>query len=136
MQGFILLAITAADKICWQMEEGTSQGMNGWIDGKLTWQMILWRNYHFLSFNYQPQISTIFIVPAYSKVQYRGSTFRLSVRPSVNNSCQGALLWSSDSWEYETLHSNYPWHTLQAGTLTRCHWPSFHSPLTFSKFCV
>ena len=44
----------------------------------------------------------VFIAPAYSKVRYRGSTFRpfvrscvrssvrLSVRPSVHNSCQGA----------------------------------------------
>ena len=96
--------------------------------------------------------SRLIIAPAYSKVRYRGSTFRPfvrsfvqssfvrpSVRPSVrsvHNSCQGALLCSSDSWEYETLHSNYPWHTLQAGTLTQCPWPWFHAPLTLSKFCV
>ena len=64
---------------------------------------------------------------------------QLSVRsfsPSVHNSCQGALLCSSDSWKYETLHSNYPWHTLQAGTLTRCPWPSFHAQLTLSNICV
>ena len=90
----------------------------------------------------------LFIAPAYSKVRYRGSTFRPficsfvhssvrpSVRQSVHNSCQVALLCSSDSWKYETLHSNYLWHTLQAGTLTRCPWPSFHAPLTLSKFCV
>ena len=64
-------------------------------------------------------------------------SFRRSfVRPSVHNLCQGALLCSSDSWEYETLHSNYPWNTLPAGTLTQCPWPSFHAPLTLSKFCV
>ena len=45
------------------------------------------------------------------------SVVRLSDYPSIN-SCQGALLCSSDSWEYETLHCNYPWHTLQASTLT------------------
>ena len=39
----------------------------------------------------------IVIASAYSKVRYRGSTFRPFVRPSVNNSCQGALLCSSDS---------------------------------------
>ena len=37
---------------------------------------------------------TIFIASAYSKVRYRGSTFRPfvrpSVRPSVHNLCQGA----------------------------------------------
>ena len=36
----------------------------------------------------------VFIAPAYSKVRYRGSTFRpfvrSSVRPSVHNLCQGA----------------------------------------------
>ena len=40
----------------------------------------------------------LFIAPAYSKVRYRGSTFRPfvrsfvrpSVRPSVHNLCQGA----------------------------------------------
>ena len=32
----------------------------------------------------------------------------LFVRPSVNNSCQCGFLCSSDSWEYETLHSNCP----------------------------
>ena len=51
----------------------------------------------------------IFIAPAYSKVRYRGSTFRplvrSSVRPQFMSRC---LLCSSDSWEYETLHSNYP----------------------------
>ena len=31
----------------------------------------------------------IFIAPAYSKVQYRGSTFCPFVRPSVHNLCQG-----------------------------------------------
>ena len=93
-------------------------------------------------------LNPFFIAPAYSKVRCRGSTFHpfvrsfrhsfvcSSVRPSVNNSCQGALLCSSDSWEYETLYSYYPWHTLQAGTLTQCSWPSFHAPLTLSKFCV
>ena len=36
----------------------------------------------------------VFIAPAYSKVRYRGSTFRSFVRsfvrPSVHNLCQGA----------------------------------------------
>ena len=33
----------------------------------------------------------LFIIePAYSKVRYRGSTFRPFVRPSVHNLCQGA----------------------------------------------
>ena len=32
----------------------------------------------------------IFITPAYSKVRYRGSTFRPFVRLSVHNLCQGA----------------------------------------------
>ena len=78
----------------------------------------------------------LFIAPAYSKVRYRGSTFRPFVQSSVNNSWQGVWLCSSDSWEYETLHSNYPWQTLQAGTLTQCPWPSFHAPLTLSKVCI
>ena len=43
-----------------------------------------------------------------------------------------------DSCESETLHSNCPWHTLQARTLTQCPWPIFHGPLTLkiitSKF--
>ena len=59
----------------------------------------------------------LFIAPAYSKVRYRGSTFRPfvrsfvrsfvrpSVRPQFMSRC---LLCSSDSWEYETLHNNYP----------------------------
>ena len=34
--------------------------------------------------------SLLFIAPAYSKVRYRGSTFRPFVRPSVHNLCQGA----------------------------------------------
>ena len=38
-----------------------------------------------------------------------------------------------DSCKSETLHSNCPWYTLQACTLTRCPWPIFHGPLT-SKF--
>ena len=57
----------------------------------------------------QRRIVFVFIAPAYSKVRYRGSTFRpfvrSSVRPQFMSSC---LLCSSDSWEYETLHSNYP----------------------------
>ena len=40
------------------------------------------------------KIHMIFIAPAYSKVRYRGSTFRpfvrSFVRPSVHNLCQGA----------------------------------------------
>ena len=70
-----------------------------------------------------------------------GSTFRPfvhsfvrpSVRPQFISRC---LLCSRDSWEYETLHSNYPWHTLQAGTLTQCPWHWFHAPLTLSKIYV
>ena len=58
---------------------------------------------------------------------------RSSVCPQFMSRC---LLCSSDSWEYETLHSNYPWHTFQEGTLTQCPWPWFHAPLTLSKFCV
>ena len=51
----------------------------------------------------------LFIAPAYSKVRYRGSTFRQSVRPSVRPQFMSrCLLCSSDSWEYETLHINYP----------------------------
>ena len=41
-----------------------------------------------------PYIFQVFIAPAYSKVRYRGSTFRPfvrpSVRPSLHNLCQGA----------------------------------------------
>ena len=56
---------------------------------------------------------SLVIAPAYSKVRYRGSTFgpfvrpfvRPSVRPQFMSMC---LLCGSDSWEYETLHSNYP----------------------------
>ena len=40
----------------------------------------------------------------------------------------------SDSCKCETLHSNCPWHTLQARTLTRWPWPIFHSPLTLLIF--
>ena len=55
----------------------------------------------------------VFIAPAYSKVRYRGysvrsfvrSFVRPSVRPQFMSRC---LLCSTDSWEYETLHSNYP----------------------------
>ena len=39
-----------------------------------------------------------------------------------------------DSCESETLHSNCPWHTLQACTLTQCPWPIFHGPLTLIIF--
>ena len=62
------------------------------------------------------QSKPIFIAPAYSKVRYRGSTFRpfvhsfvrSSVRPSVRPQFMSrCLLCSSDSWEYETLHNNY-----------------------------
>ena len=90
----------------------------------------------------------IFIAPAYSKVRYR---VQLSVHPSIHMfirlficlsirlstiHVKVYLLWSSDSWEYETMHSNYAWHTLEAGNLTWCPWPAFHAPLTLSKFCV
>ena len=57
--------------------------------------------------------TALIIAPAYSKVRYRGSTFRPFVRSSVRPSVcpqfmSRCLLCSSDSWEYETLHGNYP----------------------------
>ena len=39
---------------------------------------------------------------------------------------------TNDSQDYDTLHSNCPWYTLQAHTLTRYH--TFHAPLTISTF--
>ena len=55
----------------------------------------------------------IFIAPAYSKVRYRGSTFRpfvLSfVRPSVHNLCQGAYSVAviAGSIKYNTIQYLY-----------------------------
>ena len=43
-----------------------------------------------------------------------------------------SILWSGDSYEYQTLHGNCPQHTIQARTMTRWHWPTFHDPLTLS----
>ena len=94
-------------------------------------KIVLWRtDKNYLSIKYMPYLQVywlyllyeqchdrmgnlLFIAPAYSKVRYRGSTFRPfvrsfvrpSVRPQFMSRC---LLCSSDSWEYETLHSNYP----------------------------
>ena len=54
---------------------------------------------------------TIFIAPAYSRVRYRSSNFRLSVRSFVCPSIftpKFSFLDISDSCESETLHSNCP----------------------------
>ena len=108
-----------------------------WASMRRIWQLVTWPRW-----SQHPYIFFLFIIaPAYSKVRYRGSTFRpfvlLFVRPSVRPQFMSrCLLCSSDSWEYETLHSIFPWHTLQEGTLTQCPWPWFHAPLTLSKFCV
>ena len=48
---------------------------------------------------------------------------------------RSSFLCSSGSCEDGTLHSNCPWHTLHAGTLTWCPSSSFHAPLTLSNFC-
>ena len=65
----------------------------------------------------------LFIAPAYSKVRYRGSTFRpfvrSSVRPSVHNLCQGAysvavIAGSMKPCIVITLN------TLHEGTLAQC----------------
>ena len=96
------------------------------------------------------RLPPIFIAPAYSRVRYRSSNFRPSVRsfvrPCVRSSVRPSTFTSKfsfldirDSCESETLQSNCPWHTLQVRTLTRCPWPIFHGPLTLkiftSKFC-
>ena len=46
------------------------------------------------------------------------------------------FLCSINSWKYKTLHSNCPCYTLQPHTMTWCPWPTFHAPLTLSKFYV
>ena len=53
----------------------------------------------------------IFIAPAYSRVRYRSSNFRPSVRSSVRPSTftsKFSFLDIRDSCESETLHSNCP----------------------------
>ena len=66
----------------------------------------------------------IFIAPAYSKERYRSSNFcpsvRSFVRPSATFTSKFGFLDIRDSCETETLHTNSPWHTLQARTLTWC----------------
>ena len=71
---------------------------------------------------------------------------QISVRPSVYMYVEVwhlrrsfCFLCISDSCDCETLHSNCPWHTLQACKLNQCPWPIFHGPLTLliftSKLC-
>ena len=79
------------------------------------------------------QVTPIFIATAYSRVRYRSSNFCPSVRPSSFTS-KFSFLDISDSCESETLHSNCPWHTLQARILTQYPWPIFYGPLTLKIF--
>ena len=64
---------------------------------------------------------------------YVRSFVRPFVCPSTFTS-KFSFLDIRDSCESETLHSNCPWHTLQARTLTRCPWPIFHGPHWLWKF--
>ena len=84
---------------------------------------------------------SIIMAPAYSREWYRSpnfcpsicSFFRSFVRPSTFTSKFG-FLDINDSCESQTLHSNCPWHTLQARTLIPWPWLIFHGPLTLTNF--
>ena len=62
-----------------------------------------------------PRGSSVFIAPAYSRVRYRSSNFRPSVRSFVRSFVRPSTFTSKfsfldirDSCESETLHSNCP----------------------------
>ena len=52
------------------------------------------------------------------------------IHSSVNNLQYSAFLCSSDSFEGHNLHSDCPWHTLQARTVTQWYWSLFHTSVT------